>query len=91
MSDLEVTEDVLAEAERLLVRLHAEFAGIAAHRDEVRHIWGADQVAGAMDAFVDNWSWYRTKLLAHIESVGGMVSSARETFHRTDQHLAKSA
>lgn len=91
MSDLEVTDDVLAEAERLLVQLHAEFGGIGAHRDEVRHIWGSSRVAGAMDSFVDNWSWHRKKLQARIESVGALVSSARETFRETDHHVAKSA
>jgi hypothetical protein len=88
-SDLRVTDELLADAERLLGRLHAEFGAIAAHRDELRHVWGADDVAGAMGAFVDNWSWYRKKLLGRIESVGTLVGSARETFHATDRRLAK--
>jgi hypothetical protein len=89
MTDLVVTDDVLADAERLLTRLHAEFSGIGHHRDDLRHVWGANDVAGAMDAFVDNWSWHRKKLLNDIESVGGLVSSARETFRETDRHLAR--
>ena len=89
MTDLMVTDDVLADAERLLARLHSEFGGIGQHRDELRHVWGSDDVAGAMDAFVDNWSWYRKKLLSSIEAVGGLVSSARETFRETDRHLAR--
>jgi hypothetical protein len=87
-NDLTVTDSVLADAERLLSTLHHEFGAIAEHRDDLRHIWGAEPVAHAMDAFVDNWAWYRKKLLARIESVGGQVGSARETFRRTDQHLA---
>jgi hypothetical protein len=89
MTSLRVTDDVLADAERLLARLHAEFSGIAAHRDELRHAWGSGAVAGAMGSFVDNWSWYRKKLLADVESVGGLVSSARETFREADQRLAR--
>lgn len=89
LSDLRVTDELLADAERLLGRLHTEFGGIAAHRDELRHVWGADAVAGAMDGFVDNWAWYRKKLLGRIESVGTLVGSARETFHATDRRLAK--
>jgi len=89
MTDLKVTDDVLADSERLLTRLHSEFGGIGHHRDDLRHVWGAGEVAGAMDSFVDNWSWYRKKLLSSIESVGGLVSSSRETFRETDRHLAK--
>jgi hypothetical protein len=88
MTDLRVTDDVLADAERLLGMLHAEFGSIDGQRDDLRHIWGADPVAGAMGSFVDNWSWHRKKLLGGIESVGGLVGSARETFRRTDRHLA---
>lgn len=91
MTDLKVTDGVLADAERQLAKLHAEFRGIGAHRDELRPVWGSGAVAGAMDAFVDNWSWYRKKLLAGIESVGGLVGSARDTFRETDRQLAKSA
>jgi hypothetical protein len=89
VTDLVVTDDVLADAERLLTRLHSEFGGIGHHRDELRQVWGSGAVAGAMDSFVDNWSWYRKKLLGSIESVGGLVSSARETFRETDRHLAR--
>lgn len=89
MTDLMVTDDVLADAERLLTRLHSEFGGIGHHRDELRHVWGSGDVADAMDAFVDNWSWYRKKLLSSIEAVGGLVGSARETFRETDRHLAR--
>lgn len=91
MTDLRVTDHVLGDAERQLVKLHAEFRGISAHRDDLRPVWGSGAVAGAMDAFIDNWSYYRRKLLADIESVGGLVGSARETFKETDRHLAKSA
>lgn len=89
MTDLEVTDSVLADAEGLLGRIHAEFSGIGEHRDELRHAWGSGAMAGAMGSFVDNWSWYRKKLLTSIESVGGLVGSARETFRQTDQQLAK--
>jgi hypothetical protein len=89
MSDLQVTDEVLADAERLLSALHGEFRTISAHRDELHDAWGSGAVAGAMDAFVDNWSWYRKKLLTRIGSVGGLVGSARETFRQTDQRLAQ--
>lgn len=88
MTDLKVTDDVLADAERLLARLHSEFGAIDHQRDDLRHVWGAGPVAGAMDAFVDNWSWYRKKLLSGIESVGALVSSSRATFRDADRHLA---
>lgn len=91
MTDLKVTDHVLGDAERQLLRLHAEFREISARRDDLRPVWGSDEVAGAMDAFVDNWAWYRKKLLSAIESVGGLAGSARETFRETDRHLAKSA
>lgn len=89
MTDLRVTDDVLADSERMLATLHSEFGAIRHHRDDLRHVWGSGDVAGAMDSFVDNWSWYRKKLLNSIESVGGLVSSARDTFRETDRHLAK--
>ncbi|WP_405582709.1 hypothetical protein [Streptomyces sp. NBC_01190] len=89
MTDLQVTDAVLAEAERLLSALHGEFRTISARRDDLHDAWGAAAIDGAMDAFVDNWSWYRKKLLSRIESVGGLVGSARETFRRTDQRLAQ--
>src|SRR6478609_5839136 len=53
MTDLRVTDEVLADAERLLGRLHSEFGGISEHRDDLRHIWGASPMAHAMDAFAD--------------------------------------
>jgi hypothetical protein len=90
-ADLRVTDDVLGDAERQLAALHAEFRTIAAHRDDLRPVWGSAAVAGAMDDFVGNWSWYRRKLLARIETVGGLVASARETFRETDRRLARSA
>lgn len=83
-----MTDGVLADAERLLGRLHAEFAAIGGHRDELRQVWGSADVAGAMGEFVDDWSSYRRKLLGGIESVGHLVGSARETFRRTDLRLA---
>lgn len=89
MTDLRVTDHLLADTERQLAKLHAEFRGIAAHRGELRSALGADPVADAMDGFVDNWAWYRGKLLASIESVGGLAGSARETFRATDERLAK--
>jgi hypothetical protein len=91
MTDLQVTDEVLADAERLLAKLHTEFRTVAAHRDELHDAWGAAPVADAMDAFVDNWSWYRKKLLTRIESVGGLVGSARDTFRQTDQRLARAS
>ncbi|HEY5836522.1 hypothetical protein [Streptomyces sp.] len=90
MTDLKVTDQVLADAERQLAGLHTEFRGISAHREDLRPVWGSGVVAGAMDAFVDNWAWYRKKLVGRIESVGALVGSARETFRETDRHLAKS-
>ncbi|MFF7155543.1 hypothetical protein [Streptomyces sp. NPDC008139] len=90
MADLKVTDQVLADSERLLTKLHFEFKSIKAHRDDLHHIWGSGAVAGAMDAFVNNWAWYRKKLIGGIESVGGLVGAARETFKQTDEHLAKS-
>jgi len=89
MTDLRVTDEVLGDAERLLGRLSGEFRGIADQRDELREVWGAAEVAGAMGAFVDNWAWHRKKLLTGIESVGALVGSARETFRETDQRLAQ--
>lgn len=87
MTDLKVTDQVLAECERRLSALRAEFTGISAHRDDLRHVWGSADMAGAMAAFVDNWAWYRKKLLSGIESVGGLVTSARETFRETERQL----
>jgi hypothetical protein len=91
MTDLQVTDEVLADAERQLSKLYGEFRTLSAHRDDLRDVWGSGAVAGAMDAFVDNWSWYRKKLLTRIESVGGLVGTARETFRQTDQRLARAS
>ncbi|WP_329132925.1 hypothetical protein OG552_14475 [Streptomyces sp. NBC_01476] len=91
MADLQVTDEVLADAERLLSRLYGEFREVAAHRDELHDAWGSGAVAGAMGDFVDNWSSYRQKLLTRIESVGGLVGSARDTFRQTDQRLARAS
>ncbi|MFC4033638.1 WXG100 family type VII secretion target [Streptomyces polygonati] len=91
MSDLQVTDEVLSDAERLLGRLYGEFRTISARRDELHDVWGSGAVADAMDAFVDNWSRYRKKLLTRIDSVGELVGSARETFRQTDQRLARAS
>ncbi|WNI15960.1 hypothetical protein [Actinacidiphila sp. ITFR-21] len=89
MSDLQVTQEVLTDTERLLGRLYGEFRTVSAHRDALHDAWGCGEVAAAMGAFVDNWSWYRKRLLTRIEAVGGLAGSARETFRSTDQRLAQ--
>ena len=90
-SDLVVKDELLEDSEKRLRRLSHEFdeANIAHHKDEIRHIWGCDTLADTMGDFVDNWDYYRKKLLGNINSVGEMVSATREAFNSTDEKLKK--
>ena len=90
MADLRVNDEVLADSERRLSRLHTEFSHLDGQRDHLDSMWGAPDVKGAMGGFFDNWSHYRKKLLTTIESVGGMVTDTRKVFREADAKLANS-
>lgn len=90
MSDLQVNDEVLADSERRLNRLHTEFSHLDGEKSQLDSIWGAPAVKGSMDGFFDNWTHYRKKLLTTIEAVGGMVTDTRKVFREADGKLAKS-
>lgn len=89
MADLQVDDQVLADSERRLNRLHTVFGHLDDQKDDLHAIWGAPAVTAAIGGFFDNWSHYRKKLLTTIEAVGGMVTDARKVFHEADGKLAK--
>lgn len=89
MADLQVNEQVLADSERRLSRLHRELRHLGGRRDALRTAWGAEEVADAMDDFCDNWTRYRGKLLAGMEAVGTLVDRTRTTFREADERLAR--
>jgi hypothetical protein len=88
MADLRVDDRVLADCELRLGRLHREFRYLDARRDHLHGVWGAGQVADAMDDFYDNWTHYRRRLITRIEAVGRQVATVRTTFHDVDRRLA---
>lgn len=89
MADLQVNDEVLADSERRLNRLHSEFNHLDDQKGDLELIWGAPVVEAAMGNFFDNWSHYRKKLLTTIEAVGGMVTDTRKVFREADGKLAK--
>ena len=89
MSDLIVNDEVLADSEHRLTRLHAEFQHLDDQKKELYGLWGSGDIADAMNDFFDNWSYKRKKLLSSIEDVGGMVTDTRKAFRDTDDKLAK--
>ncbi len=89
MADLRVNDQVLADSELRLSRLHRELGHLDDERDGLQASWGASVVADAMDGFFDNWSHYRGKLLTGMEAVGTLVSQTRATFGAVDERLAR--
>ncbi|WRZ89522.1 hypothetical protein OHB54_10870 [Streptomyces sp. NBC_01007] len=60
MSDLIVDDDLLMKSARSLKKIQHEFEDTDSHQRDLKGIWGSGQIAGAMDAFADNYYWRTT-------------------------------
>ena len=88
-SDLTVDYDFLADCERKLGQLKKTFEDIENRRDDMEKHWGSGEIADVMQAFVDNWDDYRTRLVESLESVGKLVAGTKKAFVSLDDELAK--
>ena len=87
MTDLKVDYSLLDQSQTSLQRIASEFGSCEATRDELAHVWGSHDVAGAMRGFVNNWDRHRGQLLDKINNVGQMCAASAETFRCADLAL----
>ncbi|WP_326694262.1 MULTISPECIES: hypothetical protein [unclassified Streptomyces] len=90
MSDLTVDDSLLLKSARSLKKIQYEFEHTEDHQEDLKHIWGAQQIASAMDDFADNWSYHRKQLLESIKTVGTLTEKCHESFQELDHRLEKS-
>jgi hypothetical protein len=90
MSDLIVDDDLLMKSARSLKKIQHEFEDTDSHQRDLKGIWGSGQIAGAMDAFADNWDYHRKQLLDSISTVGTLTEDCHKAFRDLDHKLERS-
>ena len=70
--------------------LRGELSGLEQRRDQVRSAWGSDDVADALDGFVDNWDDNRRRISDSMSSLQRMVESTADEFERVEADLTGS-
>ncbi|WP_405915651.1 hypothetical protein [Streptomyces sp. NBC_00728] len=80
MSDLIVDDDLLMKSARNLKKIQYEFENTDRHQRDLKGIWGSGPIAGAMDAFADNWDYHRKQLLDSIKTVGTLAEDCHKAF-----------
>ncbi|MGW2646754.1 hypothetical protein ACWC2T_17965 [Streptomyces sp. NPDC001393] len=90
MSDLIVNDDLLKKSARSLKKIQYEFEHTDKHQRDLKGIWGSGRIAGAMDAFADNWDYHRKQLLDSIKTVGTLIDDCHKAFQDLDHKLERS-
>ncbi|MGW4545372.1 hypothetical protein ACWEN4_03220 [Streptomyces violaceorubidus] len=87
MADLGVDFDYLYTIKKDLKTVRKEFNTCSAHQENLRDEYGSSLVAGAMEAFTDNWDDHRKELLGNIEKVGKLVETSISNFEKLEKDL----
>ena len=82
--------DLLRDAAASLSDLRAELGGLERRRDQVRSAWGSEDVADALDRFVDNWDDNRRRIADSMTSLQRMAESTADEFERVESELTGS-
>lgn len=88
MDDLRVRTGLLRTTAASLSDLRAELGGLERRRDQVRSAWGSDDVADALDRFVDNWDDNRRRISDSMTSLQRMAEATADEFDRIEAELA---
>ena len=82
--------DLLRDAAASLSDLRGELDGLERRRNQVRDAWGSDDVADALDRFVDNWDDNRRRIADSMTSLQRMAESTADEFQRVESELTGS-
>ena len=81
---------LLRDTAASLSDLRAELDGLGRRRDQVRNAWGSEDVADALDRFVDNWDDNRRRISDSMTSLQRMAESSADEFERVESDLTGS-
>ena len=87
MDDLRVRTGLLRDTAASLADLRAELGGLQRRRDRVRSAWGSEDVADALDRFVDNWDDNRRRISDSMTSLQRMAEATADEFERIESDL----
>ena len=87
MDDLRVRTAPLRDTAASLSELRGELSGLEQRRDQVRSAWGSDDVADALDSFVDNWDDNRRRISDSMTSLQRMAESTADEFECVEADL----
>jgi hypothetical protein len=82
MSDLKVKTQLLRDTATSLAELRSELDGLDRRRDRVRSAWGSEDVAGALDEFVDSMASLKNMAQATADEFEGIEASLSASFDR---------
>jgi hypothetical protein len=88
VDDLTVRTGLLRATATSLSDLRTELGGLDRRRDQVRSAWGSDDVADALDRFVDNWDDNRRRISDSMTSLQRMAEATADEFDRIEAELA---
>ncbi|WP_432099505.1 hypothetical protein [Streptomyces sp. WAC 04229] len=88
MTDLGVDFDYLYTIKKDLKTVRKEFNTCSSHQESLRDEYGSSLVAGAMEAFTDNWDDHRKELLGKIDKVGKLVETSISNLEKLEKDLA---
>lgn len=91
MADLSVRSGLLRDTAASLQELRGELGSLERRRDEVRSAWGSDDVADAMDAFVDGWDDNRRRISDSMTSLQRMAEATADTFEEIEAELSEAS
>jgi hypothetical protein len=90
VDDLRVRTGLLRDAATSLAELRGELGGLERRRDQARDSWGSEDVADALDRFVDNWDDNRRRITDSMTSLQRMAESTAAEFERVESELTGS-
>jgi hypothetical protein len=90
MDDLKVRTGLLRDTAASLGDLRTELGALEERRDRVRSAWGSDDVADALDRFVDNWDDNRRRIADSLTSLQRMAETTADEFEGIETCLTGS-
>jgi hypothetical protein len=87
MADLKVDYARLQHSQETARSLSSAFDRLPKDVDRNQHIWGDDEVRGAMGEFAHNWDYRRTVLADQLKEYADKVGSCLKAFQEADDKL----
>lgn len=87
MPDLCVDGRLLSRTVDCLTALRHEFDALTGRQDASRNDWGSNDIAEAMEDFVDNWDNNRRRISGALGATASMAQSCLTEFAAVDTRL----